>query len=143
MAEKPAWTPKTQVQAEAVLQQYLSLMDDHPVTTLTQSLADRSRQRLRRVPTMNGKSIYTGRIKQDCIPVADRIAAAVEAGDVPIRLGKLELNDARARRMVERLSLKMMNRDLTFLSHRGRRMERLSERRSHLDGGRNPFSGLL
>ncbi len=145
MAQKPAWTAKTRAQAEAVLQRFISLMDDRPVSELSQSIADRFKQRLRQVPALNGKSIYSGRNARDCIPVADRIAKALEAGDVPIRVGSLELDEARARarRLAERLSLKTINRDLTFLSDWGKWMEGRTEKRPLLHDQRNPFAGLL
>jgi hypothetical protein len=113
MAGKHVWTRKTRAQAEAVLSRFISLMEDRPVAAITQAVAERFKQRLREVPALNGKSIYTGLTVRDSVQAADRIAKALAAGDIPVRIGGLELDAGRARRLVERLSLKTINRDLT------------------------------
>ena len=143
MASKPVWAKKTRAQAEAVMSRFISLMDDKAVPDITQAVAEKFKQRLREVPALNGKSAYTGLTVRESIVAADRIAEALAAGKFPIRVGSVSLDQDRASGLVQRLSLKTINRDLSFVADWGKWMESADARRTLLHRERNPFAGLL
>ena len=143
MASKPVWAKKTRAQAESVMSRFISLMDDRPVSDITQAVAEKFKQRLREVPALNGKSVYTRLTVRESIIAAERIADAVAQGKFPIRIGGVTLDEQRASGLLQRLSLKTTNRDLSFVADWGKWMESADARRVLLHRERNPFSGLL
>ena len=143
MASKVSWSPKTRRQGEAVLSRFCALMDERAVEIITQAVAERFRDRLRRVPRLNGKGIYAGLTLREAVVAADAIEAGLKTKDGPVlHDGKLIPRD-RAAKLVVRISLKTINRDLTFLVDWGGWMAHSDERRELLARARNPFAGLL
>ena len=143
MATKATWTTKTRSQAAAVLSRFVMLMGDLGVSDVTQSTAERFKDRLRRVPALNGRSVYGGMTLPEAAAAADRIEAALDKDRGPIRFGGAVIQRDRAAKLVQRLSLKTVNRDLSFLGDWGRWMETSDERRPLLARERNPFAGML
>ncbi len=143
MASKVSRSPKTRRQGEAVRSCFYALVDERSVAAITQAVAERFRDRLRRVPGRNRKGIYAGLPLSEAVAAADAIEAALEAGDGPIRhAGKLFPRD-RAGTLTLRISLKTINRDMTFLVDWRGWMAHSDERRDLLARGRNPFTGML
>jgi integrase len=143
MAAKVSWSPKTRRPGEAVLSRFCTLVDERAVETITQAVAERFRDRLRRVPRLNGKGFYAGLTLREAVAAADEIEAGLKAGDGPVHHdGKLIPRD-RAEKLALRISLKTINRDMTFLVDWGGWMAHSDERRDLLARGRNPFAGML
>lgn len=67
----------------------------------------------------------------------------LDKGAEKVKIGTKTVNRAEAQRLVQRVALKTINRDLTFLTDWGKWMEQSDHRRPMLHNGRNPFSGLL
>lgn len=64
---------KTRADAERTLRLRCELMGDGPTDRITRHAAPDFRDLLRRVPALNGKSIYQGRTVKQAIALADDI----------------------------------------------------------------------
>ena len=140
---KAAWAPKTRAQAEAVQTRFTSLMGEMASSEITPTVAELFRTRLRQVPTLNGRSIYAGMTVREAAEAANRIEASLKANKGSIRFGGADIPRDRAAKLAVRLSLKTLNRDLTFLSDWGKWMKSTEDRRILLAEGDNPFANML
>jgi integrase len=138
-----SWAPKTRGQAEAVLTRFTSLMGEVAMPNLTRAVAETFRTRLRQVPTLNGRSIFAGMTVREAAEAANRIESGLKGGKASVNFGGTAISRERAAMLTLRLSLKTLNRDLTFLNDWGNWMRDVPERRSMLADGDNPFAKLL
>ena len=133
---------KTRSQATAVRDRFIAIVGDLPTRDIGQSVVETFKLALRRVPVMNGKSIYLGKPLDRAIVIADRIAVALARGDTTLRAEGKVMDRATAERHVARLSPSTVNRDIDLLSDWAKWMMLVKERRTLLQDGANPCTGM-
>jgi integrase len=137
------WTDrKTREDAERALRYWCELMGDRPTDRITRRDALDFRDLLRRIPALNGKSIYENRTLKEAIALADDIRRQLDARQTTIEAAGQTFSAQEAAKREERLTLKTANRLLTYFTSFGN-WARKHERSEWFANLTNPFQDLL
>ena len=137
------WTDwKTRADAKRALQLWCELMGDQPTNRITRRAALDFRDLLRRIPALNGKSIYQGSTVKQAIAMADDIRRQLEARQTTIVIAGRSIPAQEAAALEERLTLKTANRVLTYFTSFGNWACK-HERSEWFSNLTNPFQDLL
>lgn len=117
-------------------------MGDRQTDRITRRDALDFRDLLRRVPALNGKSIYENRTLKEAIALADDIRRQLEARQAIVEAAGQTFSAQEAAKRAERLTLKTANRLLTYFTSFGN-WARKHERSEWFANATNPFQDLL
>lgn len=138
-----AWTTNTTRQANIALEKFVSLMGDLPVDRITSETAEKFRAKLREMPNLFGRSIYAGQSAEQALTKARRLRRDIAADPERVMVGGKKVLPVQAMRWAEAVTLKTINRDLTFFTAWGKWMAKSPVRKRQLHEGISPFTGLL
>jgi integrase len=137
------WTDsKTVKDANRALLNWCELMGDGPTDRITRRTALDFRDLLRRVPALNGKSIYQNKTPKDAMATADEIRRQLDAGQTTVTVAGRTVPASEAAAWEVRLTLKSTNKALTFFTTFGNWALK-NERSEWFANRTNPFQKLL
>ena len=138
-----AWTTNTTRQANIALEKFVSLIGDLPVDRITSETAEKLRAKLKEMPNLYGRTIYAGLSAEQALIKARRLRRDIANDADRVVIGGKKVPPAQAKRWAEAVTLKTINRDMTFFTAWGKWMLRSPVRRRQLHDGMSPFTGLL
>ncbi len=138
-----AWTVNTTRQASIALEKFLSLIGDLPVDRITSDTAEKLRAKLKEMPNLYGRTIYAGLSAEQALIKARRLRRDIAADGERVMMSGKKVPLEQAKRWAEAVTLKTINRDLTFFTTWGKWMAKSPIRKRWLHEGVSPFSGSL
>ena len=137
------WTVNTTRQATIAQEKFLSLIGDLPVDQITSDTAEKLRAKLKEMPNLYGRTIYAGLSAEQALVKARRLRRDLADGRDHVSVNGKKVPLEQAKRWAEAVTLKTINRDLTFFTTWGKWMVKSPIRKRHLHEGVSPFSGSL
>jgi len=140
-----AWTDwKTERDAKRALALWCELMDEgfQHTDRITRRAALDFRALIQRLPALNGKSIYAGRTAKQAIALADEIRRQLDEGRRWVEVAGTRKPAEEAEELAQRLTLKTINKVLTFYTSFGTWAVK-NERADWFADRSNPFHNLL